>query len=196
KLRDQMKVELKKLQREVGTTFLYITHDQSEALVMSDKIVVMNQGRLEQLDTPLNCYHQPATPFVAGFLGESNRWQGKLVQAGSDSASVELETGLVVKGKPVGTLKPGAPVQVFVRSEAVRLDPERRETNHVQGRITSAMFDGSAIRLLVRALLGTREGEITVALPERPEYRTLATGDSVALGWPAEACRCFAGGET
>lgn len=72
KLREQMKIELKKLQQEVGTTFIYITHDQSEALVMSDTVAVMNQGRFEQIDTPRNLYQNPATQFVAGFVGETN----------------------------------------------------------------------------------------------------------------------------
>ena len=72
KLREQMKIELKKLQQEVGTTFIYITHDQSEALVMSDTVAVMNKGRFEQIDTPRNLYENPATQFVAGFVGETN----------------------------------------------------------------------------------------------------------------------------
>ena len=74
KLREQMKVELKKLQAKVGTTFVYITHDQSEALVMSDYVAVMNQGRFEQVDTPQNLYNKPRTPFVAQFVGDNNVW--------------------------------------------------------------------------------------------------------------------------
>ena len=75
KLREHMKVELKLLQKEIGTTFIYITHDQSEALVMSDKVAVMNKGRFEQIDTPKNLYKNPQTAFVAGFVGESNRFE-------------------------------------------------------------------------------------------------------------------------
>ena len=74
KLREQMKIELKTLQTQVGTTFVYITHDQSEALVMSDHVAVMNQGKFEQVDTPRNLYAKPATPFVARFVGENNQW--------------------------------------------------------------------------------------------------------------------------
>jgi spermidine/putrescine transport system ATP-binding protein len=76
KLREQMKVELKKLQAQVGTTFIYITHDQSEALVMSDHVAVMNNGRFEQVDTPRNLYAHPKTPFVARFVGDNNAWKG------------------------------------------------------------------------------------------------------------------------
>ena len=76
KLREHMKIELKQLQGTFNTTFAYITHDQSEALVMSDRIAVMNQGRFEQVGSPRELYHNPATPFVASFVGETNRWQG------------------------------------------------------------------------------------------------------------------------
>ena len=80
KLREQMKIELKKLQIKVGTTFIYITHDQSEALVMSDRIAVMNNGKFEQIDTPENLYGNPKTSFVASFVGETNRFEAKLTQ--------------------------------------------------------------------------------------------------------------------
>jgi spermidine/putrescine transport system ATP-binding protein len=78
KLREQMKLELKQLQRTFGTTFIYITHDQSEALVMSDQVAVMNKGRFEQIATPQTLYYEPATPFVAGFVGDSNRLQVRI----------------------------------------------------------------------------------------------------------------------
>ncbi|MFN3628399.1 MAG: ABC transporter ATP-binding protein, partial [Parvibaculum sp.] len=78
KLRERMKIELKMLQSQFDTTFLYITHDQSEALVMSDNVAVMNGGRFEQIGTPQDLYHKPASGFVAGFVGDSNRWQGKV----------------------------------------------------------------------------------------------------------------------
>ncbi len=77
KLREHMKVELKSLQAKVGTTFIYITHDQSEALVMSDKVAVMNKGIFEQIDTPENLYNHPASSFVAQFVGENNKFTGK-----------------------------------------------------------------------------------------------------------------------
>jgi len=83
KLREHMKVELKLLQKEIGTTFIYITHDQSEALVMSDKIAVMHEGKFEQIDTPRNLYKNPKTAFVAGFVGDSNRFELSSQQAGS-----------------------------------------------------------------------------------------------------------------
>ena len=94
KLRDQMKVELKTLQSQVGTTFVYITHDQSEALVMSDYVAVMNQGRFEQIDTPVNLYSKPETPFVAGFVGENNRWRAAFSGKDGDYSVIATEEGI------------------------------------------------------------------------------------------------------
>ncbi len=91
KLREHMKVELKQLQAEIGTTFVYITHDQSEALVMSDQVAVMNQGRFEQVGSPQQLYYQPATSFVAGFVGNNNRFEGQVEQL--HGAQVQLRTG-------------------------------------------------------------------------------------------------------
>ncbi|MEK7853324.1 MAG: ATP-binding cassette domain-containing protein, partial [candidate division NC10 bacterium] len=94
KLREQMKVELKLLQADIGTTFVYITHDQSEALVMSDRVAVMNEGRFEQVDTPQGLYYRPQTAFVAGFVGESNRWQGTVVAVAGEEVQVRTRDGL------------------------------------------------------------------------------------------------------
>ena len=99
KLRDQMKVELKKLQAQVGTTFVYITHDQSEALVMSDHVAVMNAGRFEQIDTPQNLYNNPKTPFVARFVGENNAWSGRVVKADDDLVHIETDEGQTISRK-------------------------------------------------------------------------------------------------
>src|SRR5271167_3944399 len=90
KLREHMKIELKQLQAAFGTTFVYITHDQSEALVLSDHVGVMNRGRFEQLGTPQELYYSPATPFVAGFVGANNRIAGRAQRV--DPASVEMTT--------------------------------------------------------------------------------------------------------
>ena len=95
KLREQMKVELKKLQAKVGTTFIYITHDQSEALVMSDFVAVMNQSAFEQIDTPSNLYGSPRTPFVARFVGDSNAWRGRVRKCSGETVEIETDDGQV-----------------------------------------------------------------------------------------------------
>src|SRR6185503_13592535 len=93
KLREHMKLELKQLQADFGTTFVYITHDQSEALVLSDHVAVMNAGRFEQVGTPQALYYAPHTAFVAGFVGDSNRWRGRVVSVENDRVQVETAEG-------------------------------------------------------------------------------------------------------
>ncbi|HEU6436303.1 MAG TPA: ABC transporter ATP-binding protein [Nitratidesulfovibrio sp.] len=124
KLREQMKVELKTLQADVGTTFVYITHDQSEALVMSDHVAVMNAGRFEQVDTPRNLYRRPASAFVAGFVGETNVWSGTLEEATGDAGLVRTDEGAVFRSRVAAGLARGARVDMFIRPEAVLIDPD------------------------------------------------------------------------
>jgi spermidine/putrescine transport system ATP-binding protein len=110
KLREQMKVELKKLQAQVGTTFIYITHDQSEALVMSDHVAVMNNGRFEQVDTPRNLYAHPKTPFVARFVGDNNAWKGTVAGRQDDLYTIETGGGQTFTAGAAADLTTGATV--------------------------------------------------------------------------------------
>ena len=118
KLREHMKIELKQLQGTFNTTFAYITHDQSEALVMSDRIAVMNQGRFEQVGSPRELYHNPATPFVASFVGETNRWQGEYRHGSDGTITVRLPSGVSVQGRGQST---GGDALCFARPEAIAL---------------------------------------------------------------------------
>src|SRR5450432_2756958 len=121
KLREHMKIELKQLQSAFGTTFVYITHDQSEALVLSDHVGVMNHGRFEQLGSPQELYYSPATAFVAGFVGANNRLPGKAVSVNGALVDVEVEGGWIVRARAHGAMSAGSMVEVFVRPEAATL---------------------------------------------------------------------------
>ncbi len=194
KLREQMKVELKLLQADVGTTFVYITHDQSEALVMSDRVAVMRDGRFEQVDTPQGLYYRPQTPFVAGFVGESNRWEGRAIEVSGDGVRARTAAGLEVSARGAGSLVAGEPVVLFVRPEAIALDrqpePLAGLANRLAGRVESVLFNGAASRVLVRE---PRSGvEIAAALPQTGRFADLAPGQTVHLGWHADATLCFA----
>src|SRR6266550_303896 len=121
KLREHMKIELKQLQAAFGTTFVYITHDQSEALVLSDHVAVMNHGHFEQVGTPQQLYYHPATPFVASFVGENNRIVGRVAGAVGDIAEVVSAAGLHVRARREGQLTPGDAAAAFVRPESIVL---------------------------------------------------------------------------
>jgi spermidine/putrescine transport system ATP-binding protein len=197
KLRERMKIELKALQADFDTTFVYITHDQSEALVMSDQIAVMNQGCFEQMGTARDLYYRPETPFVAGFVGDSNRWSGRIERSDGGALELRTDSGLLIRGNAQGrALGDGQSADIFVRPEAIRLSRNETELtsldNHLKGRVTSLLFNAAASRVLVRD--EGSAGEIEVALPQSGEFDDLAKGDVVHIGWSGEQANCFAAG--
>jgi spermidine/putrescine transport system ATP-binding protein len=191
KLREHMKVELKALQAAFDTTFVYITHDQSEALVMSDQIAVMNHGRFEQVGTGQDLYYRPDTPFVAGFIGESNRWKGRIERASGDALQLRTDTGLAMRA--TGTaLSEGEKAEIFVRPESIRLAGSAEALssfdNQLKGTVTSILFNGAASRVLVQDDAGET---LEVTLPQSGEFARLKRGDTVHIGWGADQATCF-----
>jgi spermidine/putrescine transport system ATP-binding protein len=197
KLREHMKVELKLLQHQFGTTFVYITHDQSEALVMSDRVAVMKDGRFDQIDTPQALYHNPQTAFVAGFVGDSNRWRGRVTRINGSELALETDTGQTLTGvTTAGDLSAGARTDVYVRPEAITTtragdskgvgDPD---ANSIEGVIDSLLFNGANSRILVRA---ADDQLVEAALALTGPNSELRSGDQVVLSWPHEHSRCFA----
>ncbi len=195
KLREAMKIELKLLQHQFNTTFIYITHDQSEALVMSDNVAVMNEGRFEQVGKPEELYHHPATSFVAGFVGDSNRWSGKVEQVADGIAKVATDGGLSMLCKPQGTLDQGVPVSIFVRPEFIAAkraddaDPSDGNTNVMSGKVDSVLFNGANSRILVR---GPAEVLIEADVVVTGGTSDLRPGDTVQLKWAPEQAMCYA----
>ena len=191
KLREQMKVELKKLQAQVGTTFIYITHDQSEALVMSDHVAVMNNGRFEQVDTPRRLYAHPKTPFVARFVGDSNAWNGTVTDHRDDLCTIETDDGQTFTAGASPDLPSGSPVAFFIRPEAIIIAPDAGldNFNRLTVTIRSILFDGANSRLLATPVDG--DAELMIALPQNRQYDHLNTGDRVDIGWNAHSASCF-----
>ncbi len=194
KLREHMKIELKKLQAEFDTTFVYITHDQSEALVMSDQVAVMNAGRFEQVGTARDLYYRPETAFVAGFVGDSNRWPGRVERVEGETLALRTDDGMLMLGATHGrALSVGDRVQMFVRPEAIRVARDAAELarfdNRIEGIVSSLLFNGAASRILVRHAAGG--GEIEVALPQSGEFADLGEGDRIVVGWSGAQGNCF-----
>ncbi|NIX76049.1 ABC transporter ATP-binding protein [Microvirga terricola] len=191
KLREHMKIELKQLQGQFNTTFAYITHDQSEALVMSDRIAVMNQGRFEQVGSPRELYHNPATPFVASFVGETNRWQGEVASASNGAVNVRLSSGGTLHGH--GNASQGATLS-FVRPEAVALAQDASVLsslpNRYEGRVSAVLFDGAASSLLIKT--PGFDQPVRAVLPQAGPLAGIEVGAAVHLGWTAEAMKVFA----
>jgi spermidine/putrescine transport system ATP-binding protein len=191
KLREQMKVELKKLQAKVGTTFVYITHDQSEALVMSDHVAVMNQGVYEQIDTPQNLYSDPQTPFVARFVGDNNAWSGKIRHCNENTAEVETSEGNIFRTKLRVSLQPGDEVDLFLRPEVMLIqpDPDLSTLNRFEVIVKDILFDGANSRLLAHPL--DSDMELLIALPQTHQFDYLRKNDKIEIGWDEQSGICF-----
>ncbi|MCC8984531.1 ABC transporter ATP-binding protein [Bradyrhizobium sp. 10BB] len=150
KLRYQLQLEIKKIHKEMGVTVLYVTHDQEEALVLSDRICVMNRARIEQVGTPNDLYFRPDNEFVADFLGESNLIQGTVVESNNETTCVRTQDGFIIRCTP----QPGASgeIKVMVRPESIRLSKfGKRGGFGMQGVVHDRAFVGHSIRCTVQA---------------------------------------------
>jgi len=188
KLRERMRVELKDLQRRTGITFVYVTHDQAEAMALSDRIAVMHGGRLQQYGTPREIYERPANLFVADFMGSVNTVPGQLVDDGG-AARVEIGAGhALVTTLHDGVRRAGGAVTVVIRPEAIRLcaaEPATGE-NVLRGVIAEATFLGN--------LVDYRIDVAGVRLHAQSDHRTVfEAGDAVYLTIPARECIAMAG---
>jgi spermidine/putrescine transport system ATP-binding protein len=197
KLREHMKVELKQLQAAFGTTFVYITHDQSEALVMSDHVAVMNQGRFEQVGTPQELYYQPKTPFVAGFVGANNRMPGKVSAVNADVVTVDTAGGLQLRARAMSSVRTGDAVESFVRPEVASIARNAQAFADAglpayQGVVDSILFDGANSAVLLREV--SSGIEFRIALPQTGQFADLAVGENVHFGYDPQRAVCFVSG--
>jgi spermidine/putrescine transport system ATP-binding protein len=189
-----MKIELKQLQAAFGTTFVYITHDQSEALVLSDHVAVMNAGRFEQVGTPQQLYYEPSTPFVAAFVGASNRFDGRAIAVRDDTVELNSAQGLLLFARRSGPVAAGDAVQVFVRPEAASLSRSEGELPadrpRYRAEVRSLLFDGANSAVLLQES-GTG-AEFRVALPQTGRFADLRVGEAVVFGFDPQRAVCFA----
>ncbi len=170
KLRQHMRAELRAIQKKTGVTFIYITHDQGEAFTMSDRVAVMSRGVLEQVGTPREIYDDPATPFVATFVGENNAFAGTVSATRDGFAEVTTGSG-TLRGRAGHGIAPGSPGVLFVRPE--RLTPPsgvHDQANTLAGRVTHVDFEGSFANVFLRdpsgqAILVQLPNDGTVAPP-------------------------------
>ncbi|MFO1060904.1 MAG: ABC transporter ATP-binding protein [Dongiaceae bacterium] len=191
-LRRQMQGFLKGLQREVATTFLFVTHDQEEAITMSDRIVVMNRGGIEQVGEPAALYYRPASRFVATFFGENNLVPGRVAAIAGGRATLDTALGPLACEAPAGLggseLAPGAAAQLAVRPECLHLlAAGERADNLLAARVAEVSFVGarSTLRLAADA---APQLALTLQLPSRPAGLGVAAGDRVRVGWSAADC--------
>jgi spermidine/putrescine transport system ATP-binding protein len=193
KLRRQMQLELGRIQREVGITFVYVTHDQEEAMTMSDRIAVMNRGSIIQIGTPQEIYDRPATLFVADFIGSSNILSGEVVESVGSVSVVRLASGATVR-VPAPAVATARNVAVVIRPDHMVLSPMAQGdagTNTLPGRVTKVSFLGTHLQLAIG--IGGR-GEITLRRPLQAQEQGTdqpRIGDDVLVAWPVTRSLCF-----
>ncbi|OMB98367.1 ABC transporter ATP-binding protein [Mycobacterium sp. NS-7484] len=190
KLRHAMQFELKRIQRELGITFIYVTHDQEEALTMSDRIAVMNNGNVEQIGSPTEIYDRPATVFVASFIGQANLWPGRQTgRANRDFVEIEV-FGTTLRAKPGDTtIEAGGHATLMIRPERVRVStdqPGAADVVSVPGTVKDLTFQGPVVRLSVAA---PDDSTIIAHVGPEQDLPLLRPGDPVHVSWSPEASR-------
>jgi len=183
KLRDTLQREIKHLHENLGITVLYVTHDQEEAMVMSDRICLMNEGRIEQIGPPDDLYFRPVSLFAADFLGESNLIQAQVVEAGAEATVVEALHGVRIRGLPNPALAAGDRVRFMVRPECVVPVDGEAPDNVVEGVLKEVIMVGHTTKLFLELPDGT---EMVSTQLTRGSISAIETGRSMRFGWARE----------
>ncbi|WP_137285649.1 ABC transporter ATP-binding protein [Halorussus salinisoli] len=190
KLRQQMRFELKRIQDELGITTVYVTHDQQEALSMSDRILVMDEGQGKQQDQPVDLYNEPANEFVADFIGEANILEGTITATERSEVHVDLDSVssdpiLVRESAPMTDLVEGDEVLVNVRPEDMRITgPDSSEKSALTGTVMETTFYGQITTILV----DIGEHDVRVDVFGRATQSEYESGDKVAIDWDSKDC--------
>ncbi|UXA20817.1 ABC transporter ATP-binding protein [Mycobacterium sp. SMC-4] len=195
KLRHLMQFELKRIQREIGITFIYVTHDQEEALTMSDRIAVMNAGNVEQIGSPTEIYDRPATVFVASFIGQANLWAGRQTgRANRDFVEVDV-LGSTLKARPGDTtIESGGHATLMVRPERVRIsmDAPSAELAGVRATVADLTFQGPVLRL---SLAAPDDSTVIAHVGPEQDLPLLRPGDEVFASWAPDASLVLPGAD-
>jgi putative spermidine/putrescine transport system ATP-binding protein len=187
-LREQMQHELKQLHEKLGVTIVYVTHDQAEALTMSDRIAVFRDGAIDQLATPAELYERPRTPYVAQFIGENNQLIGTVDRAVEPGRCVvRLDGGAQVAATATSTLLPGDRCLLSVRPERIAIGSDVTGENRFEARIEGATYLGDHLRVQLR--IGA--AAVVAKIPNRNGSAAIATGETLAAGWHARDCQAF-----
>jgi spermidine/putrescine transport system ATP-binding protein len=185
-----MKLELKHLQTQVGITFVYVTHDQEEALTMSTRIALMRAGRIEQLGSPTEIYDRPASRYVADFIGETNLLQGRLRDVSAGGAVLEV-AGHALRVQPPAGAVAGQDVWLSVRPEVLEILPDGTAPPHynvMHGTVEEGIYAGAVTKLRLRLASGA-----TLVLHAAPTGVSAVPGQPARVGWPVERGVCLAG---
>lgn len=188
-LREQMQLEIKHIHDELGVTVVYVTHDQGEALTMSDRIVVFNDGIVQQAATPAELYERPQSAFVAQFIGENNRLRGRVVAVSGATCKVEIPGSGNVDALVVNVEGVGRPTVLSLRPERVRLNPAPGSLPNIfGGQVAEVIYLGDHVRIRV-SVCG--QDDFVIKLPNSGGVVQVESGMAVTVGWKTEDCRAL-----
>lgn len=187
-LRDHMQLEIKHLHDRIGVTVVYVTHDQTEALVMSDRVAVFNEGKIQQIASPSEIYENPTTDFVAQFIGENNRLESEVSEVRGNESLLVLNDGSAVRTTTADGAKVGESRKLSVRPEAILVGPEAVDLpNNYSASVKEIIYLGDHVRLIVP--FGGSD-ELSIKLTHR-RASAIAVGDQVQFGWKPDQCRAL-----
>ena len=190
-LREQMQFEIKSIHENLGITAVYVTHDQSEALTMSNRIAVFNEGVIQQLSTPADLYERPNNAFVAQFIGENNKLHGSVKSIESETCEVLLDDGSLVRAARINVNQVGEKSTLSLRPERIEVNPDINEyPNMYEGKVRELIYLGDHIRTRV-SLCG--HDDFVVKIPNSAKHAALREGDWARFGWTVADCRALDG---
>ncbi|AMA60002.1 ABC transporter ATP-binding protein [Bradyrhizobium sp. CCGE-LA001] len=188
-LREQMQIEIKQIHEDLGVTVIYVTHDQSEALTMSDRIAVFNDGSIQQLAAPAELYERPQNAFVAQFIGENNRLHGKVAAVNGATCTVEIPGLGNVQALPINVEGVGRPTVLSLRPERVKLNPLSGSLSSIVGaQVKELIYLGDHVR--IRASVAGHD-DFVIKLPNSEGVAHVEPGALITIGWKTEDCRAL-----
>ena len=189
-LRETLQFEITKLAHELGITTVYVTHDQTEALTMSDRVAVFDDGRIQQLAPPDELYEKPQNSFVAQFIGENNTLEGVVQEIKGDTCIVRLDSGDIIDAVPVNVSKVGERTKVSIRPERVEINSGRlsKDAHTLKAEVLEFIYMGDIFRTRLR-VAGT--DDFVIKTRNAPDQIRLAPGETIEIGWMAQDCRAL-----
>ena len=187
-LRESMQYELKSIHEKLGVTVVYVTHDQGEALTMSNRIAVFNDGNVQQLSTPNELYESPVNSFVAQFIGENNTFLGTVKEINDEKATIQTESGEMITANPIAVSSVGEKTTVSLRPERVIINPESNIENQFDCQVKEIIYHGDHTRLRVSLL---KNDDFILKIPNSEKKSEISTGTSIKLGWSSSDCRAL-----
>ena len=189
-LREHMQFEIKRIADSLGITVVYVTHDQTEALTMSDRVAVFDDGRIQQLAPPDKLYEEPENSFVAQFIGENNTLEGVVKEISNGKALVELDDGELIDCKPINVSKPGERTRVSIRPERVEYNKERLQegVHTLKAEVMEFIYMGDIFRTRLKV---AGNDEFVIKTRNAPDVERLTPGQQIEIGWLPEDCRAL-----